>query len=254
MSRVVLITGASSGFGAACARRFGHEGDALVLGARRVERLEQLKAQLEPYCPVHVGALDVREATSVDTFLDGLPAAFREVDVLVNNAGLALGMSPAWEASWDDWNTMIATNVRGLAYVTRKVLPGMVRRDSGHVVNMGSIAGAWPYPGGNVYGASKAFVAQFSRSLRAELLGTAVRVSNIEPGLAETEFSRVRFHGDTEKAGAVYRGAQPLIADDVADIVHWVVSAPAHVNINAVEVMPIAQAWGPLAVHRDREA
>lgn len=251
MARIVLITGASSGFGAACARRFARDGDALVLGARRVERLQRLQAELEAHCPVHVGALDVREAASVDAFLSGLPEGFRDVAVLVNNAGLALGMDPAWRASWDDWDTMIATNVRGLAYVSRRVLPGMVERGRGHVVNLGSTAGAWPYPGGNVYGATKAFVQQFSRNLRADLVGTPIRVSSIDPGLAETEFSQVRFHGDQDKARGVYEGTRPLNAADVADIVHWVVSAPAHVNINAVEVMPTGQAWGPLAVHRD---
>lgn len=252
MNAVVLITGASSGFGEACARRFAQAGRSLILVARRTHRLHRLEVELSSRCAVHRAAMDVRDRGSVDRCLDGLPEGFTDIDVLVNNAGLALGMAPAWEADWDDWETMIDTNVRGLAYLTRRVLPGMVSRDRGHVVNVGSIAGPWPYPGGNVYGATKAFVAQFSRNLRADLLGTAVRVTNVEPGLAETEFSRVRFHGDAERAHRVYEGTRPLGAGDVADIVHWVTSVPAHVNINAIEVMPICQAWGPLAVDRER--
>jgi 3-hydroxy acid dehydrogenase/malonic semialdehyde reductase len=170
--------------------------------------------------------------------------------LLVNNAGLALGLEPAHKASLDDWDTMVDTNIKGVMYCTRAILPGMVARSRGHVVNIGSIAGSWPYPGGNVYGASKAFVQQFSRNLRADLLGTQVRVTNIEPGMAETEFSKVRFKGDDEKAHKVYLGAEPLLPEDIADIVVWVSSVPARVNINSVEVMSVCQSWGPLAVHR----
>jgi 3-hydroxy acid dehydrogenase/malonic semialdehyde reductase len=173
------------------------------------------------------------------------------VDVLVNNAGLALGLEPAQAADLDDWETMVDTNIKGLMYCTRAILPGMVERKRGHVVNVGSIAGAWPYPGGNAYGATKAFVAQFSRNLRADLLGKNIRVTDVEPGLAETEFSVVRFKGDQERADKVYTGTQPLTGVDIAEIVHWVVSLPAHVNVNSVEVMPTGQAWGPLAIHRD---
>lgn len=251
MSKTVLITGASSGFGAACARKFAASGHALVLMARRMKRLQALQNELADACEVHVAQADVRDRDAVDALLKELPPPLRDIDVLVNNAGLALGLSPAWEADWDDWATMIDTNVRALVYLTRQVLPGMVTRDRGHVVNIGSTAGPWPYPGGNVYGATKAFVQQFSRNLRADLLGTRVRVSNIDPGLAETEFSEVRFHGDRDKARSVYKGTQPLTAEDVADIVHWVTEAPPHVNINAVEVMPTCQAWGSLAVHRE---
>jgi len=179
-----------------------------------------------------------------------LPEAFREIDVLVNNAGLALGMKPAYEAELDDWDAMVDTNIKALYFMTRSVLPGMVERNRGHVVNIGSVAGTWPYPGGNVYGATKAFVKQFSNNLLADLVGTGIRVTNIEPGLAETEFSIIRFHGDRERADDVYQGTTPLSAADIADIVYWVTTAPAHVNINSVEVMPVCQSWSPFAIHR----
>ncbi|MBV8062888.1 MAG: SDR family NAD(P)-dependent oxidoreductase, partial [Nevskia sp.] len=179
-----------------------------------------------------------------------LPPDWAEVDVLVNNAGLALGLEPAHQADLDQWDTMIDTNAKGLAYVTRAVLPGMVARDRGHVVNIGSVAGEWPYPGGNTYGGTKAFVRQFSLNLKADLLGTRVRVSEIEPGMAETEFSLVRFQGDAEKAKAVYAGVQPMSAEDIADTVHWIVGRPAHININTVSLMPVCQAFSPFAVKR----
>jgi len=173
------------------------------------------------------------------------------VDVLVNNAGLALGLEPAHRASLDDWDTMVDTNIKGLMYVTRAVLPGMVERGRGHVVNIGSVAAEWPYPGGNAYGASKAFVHQFSLNLRADLLGTPVRVTDLEPGLCSgTEFSQVRFHGDEARAAKVYDKTEPLTAEDVADAVHWVATRPAHVNVNTLSLMPVGQAFGPLAVHR----
>jgi len=251
MKSVVLITGASSGFGEACARKYAGAGHPLVLGARSTGTLDALRDELSGQTRVHAAFLDVRERSSVDRFLHELPGEFREIGILVNNAGLALGLSPAWDADWDDWETMIDTNVRGLAYLTRRVLPGMVERDRGHVVNIGSTAGEWPYPGGNVYGATKAFVQQFSRNLRADLLGRRVRVTNIEPGLAETNFSRVRFHGDEERARKVYADTEALTAGDIADIVHWVTSVPERVNVNTLEVMPLRQSWGPMAVHRE---
>jgi len=182
--------------------------------------------------------------------MEGLPEGFREVDILVNNAGLALGLEPAHETSLDDWDAMIDTNIKGLAYCTRFILPGMVARNRGHIVNIGSTAGAWPYPGGNVYGGTKAFVEQFSRNLRADLLGTRVRVTCLAPGMAETDFSLVRFKGDAEKAAKVYAGTDPLTADDVAGIVGWVAGLPSHVNVNTLEVMSIDQTWGPFAVNR----
>jgi NADP-dependent 3-hydroxy acid dehydrogenase YdfG len=197
---------------------------------------------------VHAVTLDVRDREAVSAVFSSLPADFAEVDLLVNNAGLALGLEPAYRASLDDWDTMVDTNIKGVMYCTRALLPGMVARNRGHVINIGSVAGSWPYPGGNVYGASKAFVQQFSRNLRADLLGTAVRVTNIAPGMAETEFSRVRFKGDEELAHRVYAGTEPLQAQDIADIVVWVSTVPARVNINSVEVMAVCQAWGPLAV------
>jgi len=250
MDKTVVITGASSGFGAACAHAFAKLGWRLVLTARRSEVLNRLQEELAPFTAVHVITLDVRDREAVSEAFSSLPPAFAEVDLLVNNAGLALGLEPAHKASLDDWDTMVDTNVKGVMYCTRALLPGMVLRNRGHVVNIGSVAGSWPYPGGNVYGASKAFVQQFSRNLRADLLGTAVRVTHIAPGMAETEFSKVRFKGDDEQAHRVYAGTEPLLPQDIADIVTWVSSVPARVNINSVEVMSVNQSWGPFAVHR----
>lgn len=250
MVKTVLITGASSGFGAACARAFAKLGWKLILTARRNDLLERLEEELAPRARILTIQLDVRDREAVAAAFSSLPEEFSEVDLLVNNAGLALGLEPAHAASLDDWDTMVDTNVKGLMYCTRAILPGMVNRNRGHVVNIGSIAGSWPYPGGNVYGASKAFVQQFSRNLRADLLGTAVRVTNIEPGMAETEFSKVRFKGDQGQAHRVYTGTEPLMPEDIAEIVVWVASVPGRVNINSVEVMSVCQAWGALAVHR----
>lgn len=251
MSDVVLITGASSGFGEACARKYAAHGCSLVLVARRRDRLERLKEQLSAETSVHTVVVDVRDRAAIERLPEQLPPSFREIGILINNAGLALGTESAHEADPDDWDRMIETNVTGLVHLTHQVLRGMVQRDRGHIVNIGSIAGSWPYPGGNVYGATKAFVAQFSRGLRADLLGRHIRVTNVEPGLAETEFSVVRFKGDSAKARGVYEGTQPLTAGDVADIVHWTTSAPPHVNINAVEVMPTCQSWAGMAVDRN---
>jgi hypothetical protein len=251
MGKTILITGASSGFGAACARMFAEKGERLILAARRESRLRKLAAELAGKSEIHVVTLDVRDCEAVRTTLESLPPPFREVEVLVNNAGLALGLERAHEARLEDWEEMVDTNIKGLMYCTRFILPGMVERNRGHIVNIGSVAGNWPYPGGNAYGATKAFVEQFSRNLRADLLGTGVRVTCISPGMAETEFSLVRFKGDEEKAARVYAGVKPLTADDIAEIVSWVTSLPSHVNINNVEVMPVQQAWGPLAVHRE---
>jgi len=245
MTKTILITGATSGFGAACARRFAGAGWKLILTGRRHERLEEMKAELGDSVAAAL-TFDVRERRAVAERLQDLP----EIDVLLNNAGLALGLEPAWQADLDDWDTMVDTNIKGLIYCTRAVLPGMVARDRGHVINIGSTAGNWPYPGGHVYGATKAFVQQFSRNLRADLLGTRVRVTAIAPGMAESEFSQVRFKGDEERAARVYRGAEPLRPEDIAEIVFFVAGLPPHVNVNALEVMPVDQAWGPLAVHR----
>ena len=206
----VLITGASSGFGEACARKFAAQGLRLVLCARRADRLSALADELSQITEVHSVILDVRDREAVFALPASLPAAFADVGILVNNAGLALGLGGADVASVDDWEAMVDTNIKGVMYLTQAMLPGMVARGGGHVVNIGSVAASWPYPGGNVYGGTKAFVQQFSRNLRADLLGKSIRVSNIEPGMCETEFSVVRFNGDEERAKQVYSGMQPL--------------------------------------------
>lgn len=246
---IVFVTGASAGFGAAIARSFVKGGHRVVATARRKDRLDALAAELgDALLPLE---LDVRDADAVAAAPASLPADFAAIDVLVNNAGLALGLEPAHKASLDDWHTMIDTNCTGLVQVTRAFLPGMVERNRGHVFNLGSIAGRWPYAGGNVYGATKAFVRQFSLNLRADLLGTAIRVTDIEPGLCGgTEFSNVRFHGDDDKAAQVYANVQPLTAEDIADSIYWIATRPAHVNINTIELMPVAQSFAGLVVHR----
>ena len=246
---IVFITGASSGFGAAIARRFARDGARLILAARRGERMQQLAKKLGGKS--HLVELDVRDRKAVESAITALPAQWRAVDVLINNAGLALGLEPAQRASLDDWDAMVDTNIKGLMYVTRALLPGMVERGRGHVVNIGSVAGEWPYPGGNVYGATKAFVRQLSLNLRADLLGTPVRVTDIEPGMCSgTEFSNVRFHGDDERAAKVYENIDAITADDIADTVHWIATRPAHVNVNTISLMPVGQAFGGLSVHR----
>jgi 3-hydroxy acid dehydrogenase / malonic semialdehyde reductase len=250
MTRTVLITGASSGFGEACAHKFAASGDNLLLLARRAERLEALADTLRNLCKVHCLPVDITDSAALEKGLIWLPDWASRPDILINNAGLALGLAPAYEADMDDWETMIRTNVMALVRMTRLMLPGMVERNRGHIINVGSTAGSWPYPGGNVYGATKAFVQQFSRELRADVLGKHIKVTNIEPGMAETEFSLVRFKHNQQSANSVYNKTRPLSAEDIADIIHWVCSTPAHVNINAVEVMPLCQAWGPLNVDR----
>jgi len=247
---IAFITGASSGFGKSCARRFAKEGWNLILTARREDKLNNLKKELGNKTKVYTFSLDVRDFHAIQKAIQKIPVDFQEIDVLINNAGLALGLEPAHQANLNDWEIMIDTNIKGLIYCTRIILPEMVRRNRGHIVNIGSIAGNWPYPGGNVYGATKAFVQQFSRNLRADLIGTQIRITNIDPGLAETEFSIVRFKGNKEKAAKVYQGTAPLTGEDIAEIVHWVTSLPPHVNINSVEVMPTSQAWGALSVSR----
>ncbi len=245
----IVVTGASAGFGVAIARRFARDGRSVVALARRLERLERLAAESEGR--IHARELDVRDGAAVARTFAAIEADYGGIDVLVNNAGLALGLEPAQAAVLDEWQRMIDTNVSGLVACTHAVLPGMVARDRGHVLNLGSTAAMYPYPGGNVYGATKAFVHQFSLNLRADLVGTKVRVTDIRPGLCSgTEFSNVRFRGDDAKAQAIYDGVEALTADDVADAVHWCATRPAHVNINEIELMPVAQAPGPLAVSR----
>ncbi|MGB7126205.1 MAG: SDR family NAD(P)-dependent oxidoreductase [Methylovirgula sp.] len=247
---IVFVTGASAGFGAAIARRFAKEGHRVVITGRRRERLEALVGELDrdKILPL---VFDVRDRAAVERAFEALPAAFAAIDVLVNNAGLALGLEPAQKANLDDWEAMVDTNVKGLMYVTRAALPGMVARDRGLIVNLGSTAARYPYPGGNVYGATKAFVHQFSLNLRADLLGTRVRVTDIQPGLVGgSEFSTIRFHGDAERAAKLYEAADALTPEDVAEAIYWVATLPPRVNINAIEMMPVTQAFGPLAVHR----
>jgi 3-hydroxy acid dehydrogenase/malonic semialdehyde reductase len=248
-ARLAFITGATSGFGAAIARRFVAAGYRVVATGRRADRLDALREELgEAVLPVR---LDVTDAPAVAALPGSLPEGWRDLDILVNNAGLALGLDPAHKAKLEHWDTMIATNVTGLVHVTRALLPGMVARNRGLILNLGSAAGTYPYPGGHVYGASKAFVKQFSLNLRADLVGTGVRVTDLEPGLVGgTEFSQVRFEGDQSKAEAVYAGTQPLTADDVAEAAAWVASLPEHVNINRLEMMPTCQASGPFAIKR----
>lgn len=251
--KVVLITGASSGFGAASAMKFAETGASVILLARREDRLRELQERIaECYkeCASFILPMDVQQDEQVDSLLEKLPRDFQDIDVLLNNAGLALGLKGAWETDLNEWDQMINTNCRALVRITRRILPGMVERKRGHVINIGSVAGSWPYPGGNVYGATKAFVQQFSRNLRCDLLGKNIRVTNIEPGMADTEFSLVRFSGDKTKADKVYEGTQALTAEDVAETIFWASSLPEHVNINTLEVMPTCQAWSPFAVDR----
>lgn len=250
MTETVFITGATSGFGESCAKLFAKKGWTLVLAARRTKRLKKLQQDLSDKTSVHIITLDVRDRDTLRAELVKLPEAFQNIDVLINSAGLALGLGPAYEANLDEWETMVDTNIKGLMYCTHSLLPGMVKRNRGHIINIGSVAGDWAYPGGNVYGATKAFVKRFSQNLRSDLLGTQVRVTNIEPGFAESEFSIVRFKGDVKKAARVYAGMEPLTPDDIANIIYWVASLPTHVNINSIEVMPTCQTWGPFAIHR----
>jgi len=246
---IVFVTGASSGFGAATARRFASEGFRVVAAARRTERVKEFAEEFgSRVLPV---TLDVRDRDTVAQAVSALPAEFAEIDVLVNNAGLALGMGPAQEADLDQWDQMIDTNCKGLTYVTRAILPGMVARGRGHVINLGSVAGTYPYPGGNTYAGTKAFVHQFSLALRSDLHGTGVRVTCVEPGMADTEFSLVRFTGDKEKADATYTGMRPLTGDDIAEAIYWAATLPSHVNINTVELMPTQQSFAPFQVDRD---
>jgi 3-hydroxy acid dehydrogenase/malonic semialdehyde reductase len=251
--KTILITGATSGFGLACGRCFAANGWQLIISGRRQERLQALADEF-PETPMHQVVLDVRDRQQIEAMVAGLPDQFKAIDVLLNNAGLALGVTPAQESSLDDWETMVDTNIKGLITLTRCVLPGMVERNSGHIVNIGSVAGTYPYPGGNVYGATKAFVKQFSNNLLTDLVATRIRVTNIEPGLSQTEFSVVRLHGDQDKADNIYQGTEPITGKDIADIVQWVTSAPAHININTVEVMPVCQSCGSFVIHRDESA
>ena len=246
---IVLITGASAGFGAEMARTFVSHGHRVILAARRTDRIADLAAELgDAALPV---TLDVTSRASIEAALAGLPADWQQIDVLINNAGLALNTVPAHEVPLDDWDTMIATNCKGLVTMTRLVLPDMVARGSGLVINIGSTAGHYPYPGGNVYGATKAFVEQFTLNLRADLVGTGVRATNLAPGLSGgTEFSNVRFKGDDSAAAKVYEGTTPLSAKDIADTAYWIATLPPHVNVNSIELMPTCQGFSPFTIKR----
>ena len=243
----VLITGASAGFGQALAEKLVAQGHRVIGCARRLEKLNAIADHLgELFLPV---MMDVSDTKAIAKTLADLPADFREIDVLVNNAGLALGTEPAQNADLSDWMQMVDTNIKGLMAVTHAVLPAMTARDSGYIINVGSIAGSWPYFGGNVYGATKAFVKQFSLNLRADLVGTQIRVTNLEPGnVAGTEFSNVRYHGDGDKAAKVYDGFKTMTGEDIGDILLWLIESPAHINVNRLEVMPVAQTYNGLTI------
>jgi 3-hydroxy acid dehydrogenase/malonic semialdehyde reductase len=245
----VLITGATAGFGRAFAKIFISNGHRVMATGRREEKLEELKAELGP--KLFTANLDVQKKNEIKKVFENLPSEFSQIDILINNAGLALGLDLAQNAKLEDWDTMLDTNIKGLAYCTFFVLPSMVKQNSGHIINIGSVAGEYAYPGGNIYGASKAFVHHFSQNLRADLLGTKVRVTNIEPGLVSgTEFSNTRFKGDQTKVQKVYAGTESLNANDIAETVFWVATRPPHVNINVISLMPVTQASGPLAIFR----
>ena len=250
MAKTIFITGATSGFGRACARVFAAAGWNLILVARTREKLLELQQELNSLAEVRIMAVDIRDRTGLSRHIAELPEPFSTVDLLVNNAGLALGTDLAHEGGLDDWEVMVDTNIKGLMYCTRLLLPRMVKRDSGHIINIGSIAGNWPYPLINVYGGTKAFVRQFSLNLRADLFGTRVRVSLVEPGIGETDFALTRFKGDESKAKDVFKGIEALKPKDVADVIFWVAHLPPHVNVNSIEVMPTCQTWGPLALNR----
>ena len=248
MTQVIVVTGVTSGFGQATARLFAKNGWLVIGTGRRADRLFDLARELGArFLSLH---MDMRDREAVFTAFAGLDGPWASPDVLVNNAGLALGMDTVQEGSVDDWEVLVDTNIKGILYATKAILPGMVKRNRGHVINIGSITGHYPYAGASIYSGTKAFVTSFSAGLRADLLGTGVRVSNIEPGLAKSEFSLTRFHGDKDRADNVYSGVCPLTPDDVAESVRWVVSLPEHVNVNRLELMPVCQAPAAPAVYR----
>ena len=248
MTRTVLVTGATAGFGEATARRFSKAGWNVIITGRRADRLDRLRQELGAE-RVHASVFDIRDAGAIDAALAALPVRFRGIDVLVNNAGQALGTAPAFEADLEQWRTMIDTNVTGLATITYRLLPILIER-KGAIINISSVAATYPYSGGNVYGATKAFVRQFSLGLRSDLHGKGVRVTSIETGMAETEFTLVRTGGDRAASDTLYANMDPMTADDIAETIWWVATLPPHVNINALELMPTSQSWAGFAVHR----
>ena len=248
LARTVLITGATSGFGAAAARLFVNKGWQAVITGRRSDRIEALVAELGADA-AHGAVFDIRDTLAVDAALDGLPAKFGAIDLLINNAGLALGTAPAFKADLDQWRQMVETNITGLMAITHKMLPGLIAR-RGAIINISSVAASYPYPGGNVYAGTKAFVRQFSLGLRSDLHGTGVRVTSIEPGMAETEFTLVRTSGNKDASAALYDGAKPMTAEDIAEMLFWVASLPSHININTLELMPVSQSWAGFQIAR----
>lgn len=252
MTRTALITGATSGFGAAAARLFAADGWRVVAIGRRAERLQALVDELGAD-RVHGAAFDLRDEAAMRAALDALPDGFRDIDLLVNNAGLAQGTRPAQHASLEDWRTMIDTNIHALVTLTHALLPRLIAR-RGAIINVSSTAATYPYAGGNVYGGSKAFVSQFSLGLRADLHGTGVRVTALEPGMAETEFTLVRTHGDQAASDALYQGANPMTAEDIARTIHWIATLPPHLNINRLEMMPVSQSFAGFQVARSEPA
>jgi len=252
MTHTALITGATSGFGAAAVRRFARAGWRVIATGRRAERLKKLQDEFGA-AKVWAAAFDMRKPEAIEAAVASLPAAFRDVDLLVNNAGLALGTAPAQNASLEQWNQMIETNVTGLVTLTHKLLPALIAR-KGAIINISSVAATYAYPGGNVYGATKAFVTQFSLGLRSDLHGTGVRVTSVEPGMAETEFTLVRTSGNQEASDKLYKGADPMTAEDVADTLYWIATLPPHMNINRIELMPVKQSFGPFQVARANPA
>lgn len=249
MSRTVLITGATAGFGLAAARRFAKDGWKVIATGRRAERLEALVAELGADV-VHPCAFDIRDAAAIDAALDGLPEAFQNIDLLINNAGLALGTGPAQEADLAQWQQMVDTNITGLMTITHRMLPRLIER-KGAIINISSVAATYPYRGGNAYGGTKAFVRQFSLGLRSDLHGTGVRVTSIEPGMAETEFTLVRTGGDKSASDTLYAGADPMTGEDIAETLFWVANLPSHLNINSIELMPVKQSFAGFQVARD---
>lgn len=250
MSKCVLITGATSGFGLAAAKRFAKEGWRIIALGRREERLIELAKQLSTMTDIHYCPVDIRDKNALEQAISQLPEAFQAIQVLINNAGLALGRDSSVESDLEDWHTMIDTNITGLVNMTHILLPTLIKQESATVINLASVAAHYPYPGSHVYGASKAFVAQFSKNLRCDLSKYGVRVTSLEPGLSESEFSLVRFKGDKETASNIYEGTAPLQPDDIANIMYWIATQPAHINVNSIEVMPIVQSWNRLNIEK----
>jgi serine 3-dehydrogenase len=248
MSKTAIITGATSGFGAASVRRFAKAGWRVIATGRRADRLKKLVDELGAD-KVHAAAFDMRKAAAIDAALAALPPAFRDIDLLINNAGLALGTAPAQGADLDQWNQMIETNITGLATMTHKVVGKLIER-KGAIINISSVAASYPYPGGNVYGGTKAFVSQFTLGLRSDLHGTGVRVTSVEPGMAETEFTLVRTSGNQDVSDKLYAGANPMTAENIAETLFWIATLPAHMNINRIELMPVNQSFSPFQVFR----